>query len=237
MGKSSVIQALLVLRQSFRTGGLLEGRLILGGTLTDLGVGSEVVFERRDDALVGFVLFCDETAGSDAPWAWAFEHTKAGDQLTAVDPDKVARILLAEGTPTAWREAKLPSSVDVVASDAALERIGLPVPEDEQGRYPRAWVAREWRGVPPFGGRVVHVPAERVGPRKTYPLAEIRARHGDFGASGEYALKLPQRSTERPVGRRRSATCGLGPAPLDRRRGPLAAGSESRRASAASSGV
>ncbi len=67
MGKSSVIQALLVLRQSFRTGGLLEGRLILGGTLTDLGVGSEVVFEGKDDALVGFVLFGDEAAGGRRP--------------------------------------------------------------------------------------------------------------------------------------------------------------------------
>ena len=119
-------------------------RLILGGTLTDLGVGSEVVFEGKNDALVGFVLFGDETAESDAPWAWAFERAKAGDQLTAVT-------------------------------------------RDEQSRYPRAWVAKPWRGVPPFGGRVVHVPAERVGPRKSYPLAEILARRGGFGASGEYA--------------------------------------------------
>ena len=187
MGKSSVIQALLVLRQSFKTGGLLEGRLILGGTLTDLGVGSEVVFEGKDEALVGFVLFGDAATGGDAPWAWAFEHAKAGDQLTAVTRDEVERILFAEGSPTVWRDVRLPSSSEVVASDAALERIGVPVPEDEQSRYPRAWVARPWRGVPPFGGRVVHVPAERIGPRKSYPLAEILARHGDFGASGEYA--------------------------------------------------
>ena len=187
MGKSSVIQSLLVLRQSFRTGGLLEGRLILGGTLADLGVGSEVVFEGKDDALVGFVLFGDEAAVGDAPWAWAFEHEKAGDQLTAVTRDEVERILLGERSPTVWRDVRLPSSNEVVASDAALERIGVPVPEGEQSRYPRAWVAKPWRGVPPFGGRVVHVPAERVGPRKSYPLAEILARRGDFGASGEYA--------------------------------------------------
>ena len=184
MGKSSVIQSLLVLRQSFRTGGLLEGRLILGGTLTDLGVGSEVVFEGKDDALVGFVLFGDETAEVDASWAWAFERT--ADQLTAVTRDEVERILLADGSPTPWRDVRLPSSSEVVASDAALERIGVPVPGDDQSRYPRAWVARPWRGVPPFGGRAVHVPAERVGPRKSYPLAEILARHGDFGPSGEY---------------------------------------------------
>ena len=79
MGKSSVIQDLLVLRQSFRTGGLLEVRLILGGTLTDLGAGSEVLFDGQDAALVGFVLFGDAATGVDAPWAWAFEHAKAGD--------------------------------------------------------------------------------------------------------------------------------------------------------------
>ena len=187
MGKSSVIQALLVLRQSFVTGGLLEGRLILGGTLTDLGVGSEVLFEGKREALVGFVLFGDAAEGVATPWAWAFEHAQAGDQLTAVTRDEVERVLLAEGAPTAWRDARLPSSSDVVASDAALERIGVPVPEDGQSRYPRAWVARAWRGVPPFGGRLIYVPAERVGPRKTYPQAEILARHGDFGANAEYA--------------------------------------------------
>ena len=37
MGKSSVIQALLVLRQSFQTGELQDGRLVLSGDLVDLG--------------------------------------------------------------------------------------------------------------------------------------------------------------------------------------------------------
>ena len=39
MGKSSVIQALLVLRQSFETGELHDGRLVLGGERIDLGAG------------------------------------------------------------------------------------------------------------------------------------------------------------------------------------------------------
>ena len=39
MGKSSVIQALLVLRQSLQTGHLQQGRLVLGGALVDLGTG------------------------------------------------------------------------------------------------------------------------------------------------------------------------------------------------------
>ncbi len=60
MGKSSVIQALLVLRQSFDTGDLQEGRLVLGGTLTDLGAGSDVLFEDADDEVVGFTLRGDQ---------------------------------------------------------------------------------------------------------------------------------------------------------------------------------
>ena len=41
--------------------------------------------------------------------------------------------------------------------------------------------------MPPFGGHLVYVNAERVGPRKSYPLSEVLARRADFGASGEYA--------------------------------------------------
>ena len=37
MGKSSVIQSLLVLRQSFESGALTRGSLMLDGTLADLG--------------------------------------------------------------------------------------------------------------------------------------------------------------------------------------------------------
>ncbi len=59
MGKSSVIQALLVLRQSFETGDLQEGRLVLGGALTDLGAGSDVLFEDAGDEVVGLTLHGD----------------------------------------------------------------------------------------------------------------------------------------------------------------------------------
>ena len=92
-----------------------------------------MVFEGQDEALVGFVLFGDAETGGGAPWAWAFEHAKPGDQLTAVTGDKVERVLWAEGAPPAWRDARLPSSSEVVASDAALERIGVPLQAAQQG--------------------------------------------------------------------------------------------------------
>ena len=45
MGKSSLLQALLVLRQSIETGELSRGRLVLGGERADLGTGSDVLFD------------------------------------------------------------------------------------------------------------------------------------------------------------------------------------------------
>ena len=95
MGKSSVIQALLVLRQSFETGDLQEGRLVLGGTLTDLGAGSDVLFEDAGDEVVGFTLHSDQ--GHPA-WVQRFGYSRGSDQLVAVrtppsgtDPHAVAR--------------------------------------------------------------------------------------------------------------------------------------------------
>ena len=44
-GKSSVLQALLVLRQSFETGTLGDGELLLSGERVDLGQGEDVLFE------------------------------------------------------------------------------------------------------------------------------------------------------------------------------------------------
>ncbi len=80
MGKSSVIQALLVLRQSFETGDLQEGRLVLGGTLTDLGAGSDVLFEDAGDEVVGFTLHGDQ---AHPPWTQHFEYSHSSDQLVA----------------------------------------------------------------------------------------------------------------------------------------------------------
>ena len=136
MGKSSVIQALLVLRQSFETGDLLEGRLVLGGALTDLGAGSDVLFEDAEDEVIGFELQRDETA---EPWTQTFGYSRTGDQLSVIGP--------------------------------AIE----------------AGVPQLWRAFPPFGGRCHYVPAERIGPRKSYPLSEMLARRVDLGTRGEYA--------------------------------------------------
>ena len=136
MGKSSVIQALLVLRQSYNAGHLQAGRLVLGGTLADLGAGSDVLFEDAVDEAVGFGLRVDDSPD----WAQAYSYSRTRDQLAAVSA-------------------------------------GPHVPEPLSA-------------VPPLGGRLVYVQADRVGPQKLYPLSQIMAELGEFGTRGEFAWNL-----------------------------------------------
>ena len=137
MGKSSVIQALLVLRQSFQTGHLQQGRLVLGGALVDLGMGSDVLFEDAADEVIGFGLRTDKLPDH---WCQSFDYSPSGDQL--------------------------------VASSAV---VGIP---------------EELTTVPPLGGRLVYVQAERVGPQKLYPLSEVMAELGEFGKQSELAWNV-----------------------------------------------
>ena len=138
MGKSSVIQALLILRQSFETRELLNGRLVLGGQRADLGTGSDVLFSDAEHDVIGFAL--EDNDITDI-WKLEFEHSMASDQLS------------------------VPSSTNETSD----------------------YISTEWMNIPPFGGNLIYVSAERVGPRKSYPLSNVLALRGDFGESSEYA--------------------------------------------------
>ncbi len=136
MGKSSVMQALLVLRQSFTSGKLREGRLVLSSVLADIGTGQDVLFEDAETDVVEFELHCDSIP---KPCRLSFDYSRAADQLMA--------------------------------------KPGFHMQE-----------ALQWNEVPPFGGNLIYVNAERIGPRKIYSRSETLARRGDLGARGEYAL-------------------------------------------------
>ena len=163
MGKSSVIQALLVLRQSFESGELTAGHLVLGGALIDLGAGSDVLFEDAEEEVVEFMLTGEHDS---APWKAAFEYSSTGDELT---------VLGAADT----------TSTGVAGSDGPLGG-----PSASTGHE---IVSPTWRAVPPFGGRLHYVQAERVGPRKSYPLSEVAARRVSLGLRGEHAWNLLHR--------------------------------------------
>ena len=139
MGKSSVIQALLLLRQSFESGDLFNGKLVLNGARADLGMGTDVLFDDAEEDVVGFSL--QDSRAEDA-WESGFGYLRAADQLDALANSRGAH-----------------------------------------GGY----VRRHWRRIPPFGGNMLYVSAERVGPRKSYPLSDTQARKSDFGPNGEYA--------------------------------------------------
>ena len=81
MGKSSILQALLVLRQSYETGELSKGSLVLAGTRVDLGAGSDVMFENAQKDEVGFSLESDRTAEG---WELSFNYLGTADQLSVV---------------------------------------------------------------------------------------------------------------------------------------------------------
>lgn len=141
MGKSSVIQALLVLRQSFVTDELKGGRLALSGELVDLGTGRDVLFEGADEDIVKFELHHDEIP---TPCELSFVYSREADQLQAEDA--------------------LPS-----------EETGLGA-------------ETKWNHVPPFGGKVIYIGADRIGPQKIYGLSTTFARLGNLGLRGEYAI-------------------------------------------------
>lgn len=78
MGKSSFIQAILVLRQSCTSGELERGNLVLGGDLTDLGTGQDVLFEDAAEDVVEFIL---DDHDCDRPCTFLFDYSRIAEEL------------------------------------------------------------------------------------------------------------------------------------------------------------
>ena len=91
MGKSSIIQAMLALRQSFVSGELRDGHLVLGGELTDLGTGQDVLCEDAEVDMVEFEFHGDD---STTPCRLSFDYSRTADELTT-----------RNNFAAAWREA------------------------------------------------------------------------------------------------------------------------------------
>ncbi|GAB4424757.1 MAG: DUF3696 domain-containing protein [Chloroflexi bacterium OHK40] len=70
-GKSSVIQALLALRQSHRREALSEGKLLLNGRLASIGTVADVFYQRAQDRTLRLSL---EVATAPQPVDFAFER-------------------------------------------------------------------------------------------------------------------------------------------------------------------
>lgn len=78
MGKSSLLQALLVLRQSAAAGVLQQGHLILDDELADLGTGRDALYEFADEEVIEFRLGDDR---AEEPLHLAFDYARKADRL------------------------------------------------------------------------------------------------------------------------------------------------------------
>lgn len=167
-GKSSVIQALLMLRQSFETRELPAGRLALNGERVAVGTGVDVLFEDAERDVLGFAL---ESNKIKRPWEMEFDCSGMSDLLDL--------------SPSKTKELK--NHLNEEISNPVLKgRISEETLREQLIEY--YYRNSEWRDVPPFGGKLVYVNAERVGPRKLYPVStDVLTRRGDLGESGEYA--------------------------------------------------
>src|SRR6266508_5058397 len=70
-GKSSVLQSLLLLRQSWAQGVLKDRGLALNGELVHLGTGVDALFEGASDETIGFDLILDQ--GLLAKWRFVYD--------------------------------------------------------------------------------------------------------------------------------------------------------------------
>lgn len=83
MGKSSVIQSLLLLRQSYMDGCLQRGLLSLSGDLVDLGTVSDVWFEGAKEDLIGISI--SVAPGNDGLVRFVFQVTPERDAAVILD--------------------------------------------------------------------------------------------------------------------------------------------------------
>ena len=238
MGKSSVIQALLVLRQSFASGELQAGRLVLGGELVDLGAGSDVLFEDAERDVIRFALDDERQRKQDQSRICAVTGTETGGTFARGGIGVSAKVIfnqllsgeasedeLVDGrfaqeypriNPSAFRRAlalaradgvervKRPSEyfpnaiVDVTWTGTfRYSRTGDQLTAVESEEADSEGLSH-WRDVPPFSGVLHYVQAERVGPRKFYPLSEVAARRGELGSRGEFTWNyLDDRQSDR----------------------------------------
>jgi predicted ATPase len=90
-GKSSVMQALLVLRQSFETRALAEHRLALNGELVQLGRASDALHDRADREEIGIAVAFDAAA-----FSIRVRYRNGAEVLDAIAPTAVPEEALGE---------------------------------------------------------------------------------------------------------------------------------------------
>ena len=102
MGKSSAMQALLVLRQSYEQRVLREGGLALGGRLADIGTGGDALFEGAETDVIEFSLYRDDV---EEPCVLAYDYDPVADKLNMLPSEAAPDWYDGFGIPESWRDA------------------------------------------------------------------------------------------------------------------------------------
>ena len=81
MGKSSVLQSLLLLRQSYQQRLLQRKYLALNGNLVNIGTAKDALFEGAKKEEIIFELIVDHQ--DIQTWTWQFKYNKQSDVLSS----------------------------------------------------------------------------------------------------------------------------------------------------------
>lgn len=87
-GKSSVLQALLLLRQSFQQNLLARGMLALNGELAQIGTAQDALFEGAEEERIRFTL----DWASEPSATWEFAYDRGADVLEAASAPQVEKL-------------------------------------------------------------------------------------------------------------------------------------------------
>jgi predicted ATPase len=163
MGKSSVIQSLLLLRQSSKTSMGPVRELLLSGNLVDLGTGADVFYDNAEEDEIGIAVeFTLNDPFVRVRLSNAFPYDRTAATLKTVERHSPSWFLVQEeGTERGWRRALPAERPELLpqAKNSLLRSSGFQ-----------------------------YLCAERLGPRKVLPVSEERVRRRDLGKQGEYVL-------------------------------------------------
>lgn len=100
-GKSTVIQALLLLKQSYESGGFHQGELLLNGKLVSIGTAKDALYSKSQENSIAFTLTNQsETTPIDLATPLVFEYNyprgnpDAHTLLTIQQPDEFSEVFL-----------------------------------------------------------------------------------------------------------------------------------------------
>ena len=183
VGKSTCLQSLLLLRQSFLARTLPESGLLLRGTLVDLGRGEDVLHQFEDEESIEFSL---QTPHGEATWTFDVGKQRGlDDELLPLRDFQYTPAVFAESASLAYTQPPFATgfrylSAERVRPEVAYETSFYSVRELDQigthGEFAAHFLAEHQN-------RAVEIPAllhPQLGPEQNDLLSNVRAWMGDI---------------------------------------------------------